>query len=603
MITKPNRAPVFNLLIAGTLAVLCRGAYAVPVFDQDVRASQANGQSKAAMAEAVFALNQGRYDEAIEKAGKVLQAYPEQAAPANEVLGAAWAMKGDNAKGLEFLNKSVAANPKQATAITKIGDIYFSEKKYPEAKARFQKAVAADPALRLPWQRLGLIYESEGRLDDAQGAFEKGLEGADPRYVGIKLDLARIYVQTGQYAKCRDLLEALQAQKVTSMEIHLQLGAAYQGLGDNDKSLKEYEAATAMMGDPIEAKITLAAAHRDVGQFDKAVEILTAVIAAKPESRKARLQLALTYARMGKTPAALAAIAETEKDGAKPDAEWVKADVYASAKEWKQAIGVYQALLAQGKSVEVFRKLISTYQMDNQPDSAEQTARLLVKAFPKDPAAVYENILVLGYVKKYPEAEKAAKEASTQFPGETAFPKIRAALFVKQGDMQAAVAAAEEWAKADPANLGAQIYLASLYQEAKENDKAVGKYKEVLAVSPDQAAVLNNLALILLDKGSVDSSLACARKATALAPDNGNILDTYGWILMRRKEYKKALVTLEKASALIPGNPSITYHLCEALVAANRKDAAKPKLQELLKANMSFKEGKEAQELLRKIDG
>src|SRR5258707_531937 len=63
MITNPERAASFTPLVAGilavaTLATICGGAYAVPVFDPDVRASEANGQAKAGVSEAVFALNQ-----------------------------------------------------------------------------------------------------------------------------------------------------------------------------------------------------------------------------------------------------------------------------------------------------------------------------------------------------------------------------------------------------------------------------------------------------------------------------------------------------------------------------------------------------------------
>jgi tetratricopeptide (TPR) repeat protein len=579
------------------------GAQSSPIFDREVLMSQTNEKAKGALADALNALNQGRFDEAIEKAKALAQTYPEQASPANEVMGAAWAMKGDNAKGLEFLNKAVTLNPKQATAITKIGDVLLAEKKYKEAKAQFRKAIAVDPALRLPWQRLGTIYDREGRLDDAIEAYEKGLVGTDPRYVGIKVDLARLYVQTGQYAKCRDLLEPLQQLKITSMEIHLHLGAAYQGLGENDKSLKEYEAATKMMEDPTEAKITLAVAHRDMKRYDKAVEILKRTLVDNPKSRKAGLQLALTYARMSKTAEALAAVAEVEKAGSKPDVELVKAEIYGAAKDWKKAIAVYQGLVKDEKNLDIYKKLITAYQLDTQPDSAEKTARMLPKIFPGEPMAHYEAIMVLGYVRKYDEALQAAKEATVQFPQEPSFRKLRAALYVKKGDLKGAVATAEEWAAAEPGNLGSQVYLASLYQETGEKDKAIRKYKEILAASPEQAAVLNNLALILMENGEADSSLAYSRKAAALAPKNGSILDTYGWILLKRKEHKEALDVLEKANAIAPGNPSITYHLCEALVAMNRKDAAKPKLEGILKGNVPFKEGKDAQELLRKISG
>lgn len=592
-------------------------AHSLPVFEKDILIREADTKAKGALAEAVNSLNAGRLDEAIAKADALLKAYPGQAAPANEIIGAAWAMKGDNAKGLEYLNRAVVANPRQSTAITKIGDIHFVEKRFKEAKARFEKAISIDPALRLPYQRLGLILAQEGRVEEAVFAFEKGLEGADPRYVGIKLDLARLYVLTGQYEKCRDMLQALQKLKITSLEIHLHLGAAYQGLGDQANALKQYEASTKLMEDSTEGKITLAAAHRDMGRFDKAEEILKRTLAEHPTSRKVRLQLALTYGKMGKTAEALKLVEEVEKAGNLPDAQIVKAEIHGADKDWKKVIAVYQGLLAGETNLDLYKKLITAYQLSAQPDSAEKTARLLPKIFPKEPLAHYEAVMVLGYVRKFDEALRAAKVAMDLFPGESSFRKVRSALFLKKGDMKSAIAEAEAFAAAEPGNPGNQIYVASLYQEAREYDKAVAKYRQILAASPEQAAVMNNLALVFQEQGELDSALARSRMAAALAPGNGNILDTYGWIRFKRKEYKEALGTLEKAHALVPRNPAITYHYCEALAAAGQKEAARPLLEEILKGlafkegsikngsikDGSFKESKDAQDLLRRIGG
>jgi cellulose synthase operon protein C len=595
-----------------TLFFFHQAAHSLPVFEKDVLIQQADAKAKGAVAEALNSLNAGRLDEAIAKAGSLMKTHPGQAAPANEIIGAAWALKGDNAKGLEYLNRAVAANPRQSTAITKIGDIHFAEKRFKEAKAQFRKAIDADPALRLPYQRLGLILAQEGRTEAAVSAFEKGLEGADPRYVGIKLDLARLYVATGEYGKCRDMLEALRKLNINSMEIHLHLGAAYQGLGDQAGALKQYEAATKLMEDPTEGKITLAAAHRDMGRLDKAAEILKTALGANPDSRKLKLHLALTYGKLGRTAEALALVGEVDKSGSLPDARIVEAEIHAGAKDWKKTIAIYQGLLAAEKNLDLYKKLIAAYQLSARPDSAEKIARLLPKIFPGDPAAHYEAVMALGYVKKIDEALKAAKEAMVLFPGEPSFRKVRSALFLKKGDRKAAVAEAEAFAAAEPDNTGSQIYLASLYQDAGEYDKAAAGYRRILAASPDQAAVRNNLALIFQEQGESDSALVHSRKAAALAPGNGNIQDTYGWILFKRKEAKEALAVLEKAHALVPRNPAVSYHYCEALVAVGRKEAARPLLEEILK-DPSFRDGapnqggskeaKLAQDLLRRIGG
>ena len=160
------------------------------------------------LAEALTLLNEERYDEAIDKVRQVLQTSP-RSAPAYEILGAALLKKGELDQGLEALNRAVELNPKQSSAITKIGDVYLARKQYKEATAQFLKAIQIDPDDRRAHQRLGILYEREGQDGLAIEHYEKGLIGTPPGYVGIKVNLGRLYNNRRQYTKTLSLLEGL----------------------------------------------------------------------------------------------------------------------------------------------------------------------------------------------------------------------------------------------------------------------------------------------------------------------------------------------------------------------------------------------------------
>jgi len=118
-------------------------------------------------------------------------------APAHEILGAALALKGEVGQGLQELQRAVAIDPKQSSAITKIGDIYYAQKKIPEAKAQFLNAIKITPEDRRAHQRLGLIYEQEGKADLAIAHFEKGIAGTPPDYLGSRSTLAGCTIVPG----------------------------------------------------------------------------------------------------------------------------------------------------------------------------------------------------------------------------------------------------------------------------------------------------------------------------------------------------------------------------------------------------------------------
>ncbi|CAN2047830.1 Tetratricopeptide repeat protein [Candidatus Magnetomoraceae bacterium gMMP-1] len=87
------------------------------------------------------------------------------------------------------------------------------------------------------------------------------------------------------------------------------------------------------------------------------------------------------------------------------------------------------------------------------------------------------------------------------------------------------------------------------YEEEKDIEKAIEAYKEALNMLADP---MNYLAWLYHEQGERDKALPLARLAVEIAPDNPHALDTLAEILFELGEYAEALKVIKKAVALEP---------------------------------------------------
>ncbi|MEK6682127.1 MAG: tetratricopeptide repeat protein [Nitrospirota bacterium] len=104
---------------------------------------------------------------------------------------------------IKDFKRRIAANPKDAEAMARLGDLYFENSRFDEAIAEYKKAVALNPKDIDTINDLGLAYLYVGKKDEAVKELEKGSK-VDPMYQRIWLSLGFAYVSNGNKDKARE---------------------------------------------------------------------------------------------------------------------------------------------------------------------------------------------------------------------------------------------------------------------------------------------------------------------------------------------------------------------------------------------------------------
>ena len=138
------------------------------------------------------------------------------------------------------------------------------------------------------------------------------------------------------------------------------------------------------------------------------------------------------------------------------------------------------------------------------------------------------------------------------------------------------------------------------HERQKQWDQAEADFRKALALSPDQAQVLNYLGYGFIDMNrNLDEALAMIERAVELAPNTGYILDSLAWGYYRLGRYADALAPMEKASLMEPVDPIVTDHLGDVYWAVGRKLEARFQWRRALSFDP---EEKEADRIRRKLE-
>lgn len=116
---------------------------------------------------------------------------------------------------------------------------------------------------------------------------------------------------------------------------------------------------------------------------------------------------------------------------------------------------------------------------------------------------------------------------------------------------------------------------AMLAERLKKLDVMEKRFRQVIALRPDNAAAYNALGFSLAERNvNIPEARRLLDRAIALAPDDAAIMDSVGWVAFREGNLTESEQWLRRAYEKFRDG-EIAAHLAEVLVAQNRREEAK----------------------------
>ena len=188
------------------------------------------------MRQGVVLMQQGRYDEALERFNESDRVAPGNATTAN-MIGLCYLRKGELDKAFAYFDTALTLVPLFTDARNNRGTTYLAMGQYHLAEVDFM-AVLGDstyPHAKAVHYNLGLTYLARGQLGAAEESFSRAIIPPNPVF-GAYMELAALAQQQGQMDQSIALLEEAKLTFPEAIEVSFELGKVLALLGRDDEA-------------------------------------------------------------------------------------------------------------------------------------------------------------------------------------------------------------------------------------------------------------------------------------------------------------------------------------------------------------------------------
>jgi len=494
------------------------------------------------------------------------------------------------------------------------------------AIAEYEKIVSLQPKDVEDRMVLGQLYTVKHDTKKAEDQF-KTAQAIEPDSEEVILNLARLYVESGDVAHAAKVIEAVPLND-RSPKMEAALGSAYDQLKQPKDAIAAYQRAADMDPGDAHALEALGQALLASGQLDEALKQFKLLADADPENTEALIHIGEIQRRQGKYEDALATIRKARKqDPTSLEAGYNEALVLDVLGRFDEAAKTYEEMVdttshangaytTEEKNNRGFflERLGAVYHEENKTELAVTAYQKMIDMGGDQALRGYEGqIETYGEAKLYDRAADVARKASAAIPKDLDLKLLLAGTLVEQGKIEDALAmtktlldtpglttgkgaienaerdrivwlklaqfdtelhrwkdAEDALAKATPLSTKTddRAYLlflkGALSERQKHLEPAEQFFRQALEVDPNSAMTLNYLGYMLADKGiRLPEALKLIRKAVELDPMNGAYLDSLGWTYFKLGQYEEAEENLRRAVERDQADPAVHDHLGE----------------------------------------
>jgi tetratricopeptide (TPR) repeat protein len=271
-------------------------------------------------------LRDGSVSAAIAQLERAVARLPDRA-ELRRLLAVAYAADERYEQSIEQLIAAIQRDATDERSRLALAEVYLAAGQPDAAERTLRETTAAMPGSGWAQYRLGRLYESRSRVPEAIASFARSaqhpiLVGRDALYETI----AALRVGEGEFTDAMTAYRLELDANPNNAVAHRRLGDLYSQEGRLDESLAEY--AAALLIDPRDADTHASRAHTllRMSRFAEAEAAARTAVSLSPRHEPARYALGAALMRTGRTDEGLLALQEFERlqaaTRARNDADW-----------------------------------------------------------------------------------------------------------------------------------------------------------------------------------------------------------------------------------------------------------------------------------------
>lgn len=517
------------------------------------------------------------------------------------------------------------------------------------ARAELDRILAegGDPLL-FRTLRAGFDFQS-GKRPEAIAEIRSVLEGVtEPSDVSrnVKVQLARMLVETGDIAAARQQIDEvlaqnashpgalkikalwdIQADRVDDAVLSLRavldqapqdvealslMADAYDRAGEADLARDHLAQAAAASGNAPAETLRLAARLMSEERWRPAEDAILPALRLAPQNLELLSALGRVYLAMPDLPRAEGVITRLREIGTDPArAAAERLDLARLAREEGEAAALGRLeQQAQGADADSGARLslLRAQLASGQADAALKLARDIVAAEPGNRPARTALALAQAATGDIDGARTTLTALIAEQPDDLAPHLALIRLTMQEGDARKALALNDQALAALPDNPDLLWSKAGLIERQGDIDGAIAIYEKLYERDSSAVIVANNLASLLATWKSEDPAAVTRASAVARRLKDTTVpafMDTYGWIQHLNGDSAAALPYLQGAAAGLADDAVVQLHLGVVQAALGQADAAKAQLRKGLDMLPEGQEGRSvvlAREALARLD-
>src|SRR5271154_22744 len=524
----------------------------------------------------------------------------------------------DYAQARGVLQDAVAKDPKNASLKIELVRVIAALDGVDAAISQAKSFAIDDPNSDAFTLVSAQLYQNAGRYGDAAALLDKTV-AAHPADYALTVALSRLNIRTGDFAKAEAVLNARLTADPKDVAVRSVLGPLYLATGRVADAKKVYGDLLAQKPNDLTGLLGMADVAIVQKQWPEALDDITRARSAAPNDPAPGIKLVNLYALRQDWKNATASATElSAKFPSNVDILAVQAQAQLGARDTQGAITTYKHVYELApNSPQILARYLDVLKSAKDYPEMHSVLQAALDRAPQNVALKGELIRVEGEIGGIEAGLAKARDFAKADPGNAAYDLVSAELLDKAGSRKEAATLLERALVAKPSDDGLTAGLAQIYSHDSAADKAEALLNDRLKAAPKDYAIGATLGSIYLEDKNYDAAIVEYTKLLDVRPDDPAWLNNLAWLYQQKGDLTKAQSLAERAVAAAPGAPQIDDTLGWILLAqgdgdkavtylsaANSSAPADPAIQYHLAVALSRTgHGPDAQAMLEKLLG